>query len=108
MNAAAEQDSSEFSGDEMLQAGTGTVLSESDSSNDAYEPDRTVRAEGLNSELANKWLVWQCKMIADVITGVVYDANGNMLAMRPANGTGADKLAIAGQQVYENNMLLCS
>ena len=42
-------------------------------------------------------------MIADVITGVVYDANGNMLAMRPANGSGAEKLAIAGQQVYENN-----
>jgi len=42
-------------------------------------------------------------MIADVITGVVYDTNGNLLAMRPANGSGTDKLAIAGQQVYENN-----
>ena len=103
MNAAAEQDSSEFSDDEMLQGGTDTVLSEADSSNDAHEADRNVRADGLNSELANKWLVWQCKMIADVITGVVYDANGNMLAMRPANGSGAEKLAIAGQQVYENN-----
>ena len=103
MNAAAEQDSSEFSDDEMLQGGTDTVLSEADSSNDAHEADRNVRADGLNSELANKWLVWQCKMIADVITGVVYDTNGNMLAMQPANGSGAEKLAIAGQQVYENN-----
>ena len=53
MNAAAEQDSSEFSDDEMLQGGTDTVLPEADSSNDAHEADRNVRADGLNSELAN-------------------------------------------------------
>ena len=104
MNVAAEQVSPEYSDDKTLQKGIGEIQAhQSDSSNEAYGADRSVRAEGLNSELADKWLVWQCKMIADVITGVVYDANGNSLAMRPTNGSGADKLAIAGQQVFENN-----
>ena len=70
-----------------------------DSSNDAHN----VKADGLNSELAGKWLIWQCKMIADVITGAVYDSQGNLLTLRPADGVGADKLAIAGQQAFEND-----
>ena len=104
---AAEQLSSDVT-DDLQQADVGLVQTDqngqpvNDASNDANH-DQVVRAEGINVELANKWLVWQCKMIADVITGVVYDANGNMLAMRPANGAGADKLAIAGQQAFENN-----
>ncbi len=109
MNAAAEQISSEAA-DDMHQVNVGTMHSDHlvDSSNDANSqeadgPAQSIRAGGLNSELANKWLIWQCKMIADVITGAVYDANGNLLAMRPANGVGADKLAIAGQQVFENS-----
>ena len=61
MNAAAEQ-ISPGSGDDMLSASTDTVQSTADSSNDAHEADRGVRADGLNSELANKWLRWQCKI----------------------------------------------
>ena len=104
---AAEQLSSDVT-DDLQQSDVGLVRADhdgqliNDASNDA-NLDQGVRAAGINAELANKWLVWQCKMIADVITGVVYDANGNMLAMRPANGPGADKLAIAGQQAFENN-----
>ncbi len=100
MNAPAEQNAIE-STDGLQQVHPGVVLDDHsvESSNDA----QNVKAEGLNSELANKWLIWQCKMIADVITGAVYDANGNMLTLRPTNGVGADKLAIAGQQAFEND-----
>ncbi len=103
MNAAAEQVSPELS-DDLQQSTVGEINADHtlDSSNDE-KAVQSVRAEGLNSELANKWLMWQCKMIADVITGVVYDPNGNMLAMRPSNGAGSEKLAIAGQQAFENN-----
>ncbi len=104
MNSAVEHSASDTS-DEAQHATIGLVHTDhaTESSNDSRSGDSDIRANGLNNELANKWLVWQCKMIADVITGVVYDANGTMLAMRPAEGVGADKLAIAGQQVYENN-----
>ncbi len=101
MNAAAEQVSS-VATEDLPQANVGVIdtMHSDESSNDASS---SVKAEGLNTELASKWLVWQCKMIADVITGAVYDTNGNLLALRPSNGTGADKLAIAGQQVFEND-----
>jgi len=100
MNAAAEQVSTEAP-EELTHASSGVVLTDhtAEAGNDAYN----VKADGLNAELATKWLVWQCRMIADVITGVVFDANGNMLAMRPIAGVGADKLAIAGQQAFEND-----
>ncbi len=101
MNAAAEQVSTEATED-LPQANVGVIdtMHSDESSNDASSG---VKTEGLNNELASKWLVWQCKMIADVITGAVYDTNGNLLALRPSNGAGADKLAIAGQQVFEND-----
>lgn len=100
MNAAAEQVATEAS-EEIHHISDGVVETDhsAESSNDAY----SVKAEGLNTELANKWLVWQCQMIADVITGAVYDANGNLLALRPSNGVGADKLAVAGQKTFEND-----
>lgn len=101
MNAAAEQVSTEAT--EALQhenVGVVDTIHSDEASNDAVSG---VKADGLNKELASKWLVWQCKMIADVITGAVYDTKGNLLALRPNNGAGADKLAIAGQQVFEND-----
>jgi len=100
MNAAAEHVSTEAT-DEVQQTSAGIVdIGHADeSSNDSSN----VKAAGLNNELASRWLIWQCKMIADVITGAVYDTNGQLLALRPSNGPGADKLAIAGQQAYENN-----
>lgn len=100
MNAAAEQVSTEAP-EELTQANSGVVLT--DHTAEAVNDAHNVKADGLNAELATKWLVWQCRMIADVITGVVFDANGNMLAMRPTAGVGADKLAIAGQQAFEND-----
>lgn len=101
MNAAAEQVSTEATEDlQHENAGVVHTMHSDESSNDASSG---VKADGLNTDLASKWLVWQCKMIADVITGAVYDTNGNLLAQRPINGAGADKLAIAGQQVFEND-----
>lgn len=104
MNAAAEHITSNAT-DELQRTPVIGMPEDhlTDSSNDTFDPAGSVRADGLNSELATKWLVWQCKMIADVITGVVYDSSGNMLALRPSNGVGVDKLAIAGQQAFENN-----
>jgi RND family efflux transporter MFP subunit len=51
-----------------------------------------VRADGLNEELAGRWLSWQCKMIADVITGCVCDSDGRFLAMVPEKGEGIQAL----------------
>lgn len=99
MNAAAEQDSTEAT--ELVQNENVGIIDTSYSDVSGNE-DSNVKADGLNTELASKWLIWQCKMIADVITGAVYDTHGNLLSLRPANGEGADKLAIAGQQVFEN------
>ena len=106
MNAAAEPVSTEAT-EEVHQSNTGTLNTRylDESSNDAHLGDdqHRVKASGLSSELATKWLVWQCNMIADVITGAVYDTNGNLLSLRPTNGFGTDLLAIAGQQVFESD-----
>lgn len=107
MNAAAEPVSTEAT-EEVHQTNTGVLntryLDES-SNDDVHTNDdvRSVKAASLSSELATKWLVWQCNMIADVITGAVYDTNGQLLSLRPANGYGADLLATAGQQVFEHD-----
>jgi len=64
------------------------------SSNDERARGNTagVRANGLNQELAGRWLTWQCKMIADVITGCVCDPNGRFLAVVPEQGEGLQAL----------------
>ncbi len=51
-----------------------------------------VRAAGLNPELAGRWLTWQCKMIADVITGCVCDPNGKFLSVVPEQSEGLQAL----------------
>lgn len=101
MNAAAEPVSTEAT--EAIHHTNAGVLDTHHSDESSNDGAHSVKSDGLNTDLANKWLIWQCKMIADVITGTVYDANGNLLAMRPANGPGADKLAIAGQQMFESD-----
>ncbi len=58
----------------------------------------SVRYSGLNGDLANRWLIWQCKMIADVITGCVYSPEGKPLAMQPATGAGLEVLSQAALQ----------
>lgn len=68
------------------------------SSNEPSIGNTSVRSDGLNAELANRWLVWQCKMIADVITGCVYSANGDLLASRPQQGEGQAKLHAAATE----------
>ena len=65
------------------------------SSNDelrATGDSNSVRANGLNQELAARWLTWQCKMIADVITGCVCDSEGRFLAVVPEHGEGLPAL----------------
>jgi len=52
-----------------------------------------VRADGLNAELAARWLKWQCRMIADVISAAVYNPQGELLAQWPADADGAELLA---------------
>jgi len=72
------------------------------SSNDEHHPGNQpgnmgsgVRAAGLNQELAGRWLTWQCKMIADVITGCVCDSDGKILALVPEHGEGIQTLESA-------------
>jgi RND family efflux transporter MFP subunit len=60
------------------------------STNDEYT--RPLRQSGLNAELADRWLLWQIKMIADVITGCVYTPEGKPLAIRPRNAAGVEQL----------------
>ena len=59
MNAPAEQVATEAT-DDLQNVHPGVVLGDHsvESSNDA----NNVKAEGLNSELASKWLIWQCKI----------------------------------------------
>ncbi|OED35538.1 hypothetical protein AB833_30460 [Chromatiales bacterium (ex Bugula neritina AB1)] len=71
------------------------------SSNDAEHATHTLNPGGLNSELANRWLLWQCRMIADVITGCVFDINGNVLATRPARGEGFSILSDAAMEARQ-------
>ena len=59
---------------------------------DAHGESNSVRASGLNQELAGRWLTWQCKMIADVITGCVCDSDGRILAVVPEHGEGLQAL----------------
>ena len=59
---------------------------------DAHGESNSVRASGLNQELAGRWLSWQCKMIADVITGCVCDSDGRILAVVPEHGEGLQAL----------------
>ena len=72
MNAPAEQVATEAT-EGLQNTHPGVVLGDHtvESSNDA----QNVKAEGLNSELASKWLIWQCKMIADVITCLLYTSD---------------------------------
>ncbi len=68
----------------------GTVTGQPRSSND--ESTGPLRQTGLNAELADRWLLWQIKMIADVITGCVYSPDGKPLAIRPRTATGIEQL----------------
>ncbi len=76
----------------------GVVGAVPGSSNDANHASGPLTQKGLNSELANRWLLWQCRMIADVITGCVFDTQGQPLAARPAQGEGLEKLTAAVQE----------
>ncbi len=78
---------------------TGHVASQQHSDNDEHV--RPVRRSGLNSELADRWLLWQIKMIADVITGCVYTPEGRPLAIRPRNATGVEQLDRAAGEVAQ-------
>ncbi len=101
MNAAAEHVSTETT--EGVQPTNAGILHTAHSDECSNDEVNSVSASGLNAELAGKWLTWQCKMIADVITGAVYDTNGNTLTLQPVNGAGADRLAAASLQVIEND-----
>lgn len=102
MNTADQVYSEQPDQSEDLQSPNTAIINDiSEPSNDSGPAD--VNARGLNNELATKWLAWQCQMIADVITGVVYNTEGKVLAMLPETGSGTDKLAAAGQQAYEKN-----
>lgn len=69
--------------------------------NNGEQPAVGVRACGLNSELANRWLVWQCKMIADIISGSVHRTDGTCLAVWPANADGVDVLQRAADKAAQ-------
>ena len=68
----------------------GAVGEQPVSSND--EAGVPIRQTGLNAELADRWLLWQIKMIADVITGCVYAPDGKPLAIRPRNASGIEQI----------------
>ena len=100
---ASHQDAPRADRSESI-AAVGQVAGHSrESGNDTGQSG--VRANGLNSELAGRWLSWQCKMIADVITGCVCDPDGNLLSVVPENGEGVQALqgaiASAAQQSKE-------
>lgn len=79
---------------------TGPVAGNQPAGND--EKAKPVRRSGLNSELADRWLVWQIKMIADVITGCVYTPEGKPLAIRPRSPTGVEQLDKAASEVAQS------
>jgi len=100
MSALARQPSARPSakrlpGDDQI-ADVGSVAHHhrASSNDDHHAPggNSEVRPSGLNSELAGRWLTWQCKMIADVITGCVCDSNGRFLAVVPEQGEGTEVL----------------
>ncbi len=70
-------------------------------SNEPFIANQSVRSSGLNAELANRWLLWQCKMIADVITGCVYSTDGTLLASRPQQGEGQAKLHSSAMEALQ-------
>lgn len=62
-----------------------------------------VKTIGLSQELANRWLVWQCKMIADVISAAVFDTDGNELATWPTDADGEEVLQKTAATARQNN-----
>ena len=67
-----------------------------------------VRYPGLNTDLANRWLIWQCKMIADVITGCVYSPSGQPLALQPTAGIGTERLEQAALEAQRTDRAVIS
>ncbi|MEM7258055.1 MAG: efflux RND transporter periplasmic adaptor subunit [Pseudomonadota bacterium] len=100
MNTAVDHSQSPNTEPDSLVSGmTGPVAGAQRAGND--ERPKPVRRSGLNSELADRWLMWQIKMIADVITGCVYTPEGKPLAIRPRNPTGVEQLDRAASEVAQ-------
>lgn len=79
---------------------TGPVPDGARSVNDEHL--QPLKRSGLNSELADRWLLWQIQMIADVITGCVYTPKGKPLAVRPRNASGVERLNKATAEVVQS------
>ncbi len=70
---------------------------------DGVGPEVSVKTCGLSPELANRWLVWQCKMIADVISAAVYNTDGTVLATWPNDADGEDVLQQTATSARQDN-----
>lgn len=87
-------------------AGVGPVGGQPRSSND--EAAAPIRQTGLSAELADRWLLWQIKMIADVITGCVYSPDGKPLAIRPRQASGIEQLDRSAAEVVQTQQAVVS
>ncbi len=70
--------------------------------------DRVANAPRLNTELAQSWLDWQCRMVAGIIRGVLYlpaddGGIGAAISNWPDGGEGEARLVEAAGQALEKN-----
>ena len=101
MSAAIDNTTIDDSSPSALRSGEVDEVDNQQPSGNDENIDGPVRYEGLNTDLANRWLIWQCRMIADVITGCVYSPSGKPLALQPVAGIGEERLAQAALEAQQ-------
>ena len=103
MSAAIDNTTIDDSSPSALRSGEVDEVDNQQASGNDENIDGPVRYEGLNTDLANRWLIWQCRMIADVITGCVYSPSGKPLALQPVAGIGEERLAQAALEAQQTD-----
>ncbi len=108
MSAAIDGPHADSNSSASLQSGDVHELNHQYPPSNDESMSQSVRHEGLNSDLANRWLIWQCKMIADVITGCVYSPSGQPLAIQPNAGIGTEMLMQAALEAQRTDRAFTS
>lgn len=108
MSAAIDNPYVDDSSPSSLQSGDVREVDHQQSPSNDESMSGPVRHEGLNTDLANRWLIWQCKMIADVITGCVYSPSGKPLALQPNAGIGTERLIQAALEAQRTDRAVIS
>ena len=103
MSAAIDDPTIDDSSSPVLRSGKVDEVGNQQPSENDENIAGPVRYEGLNTDLANRWLIWQCRMIADVITGCVYSPAGKPLALQPVAGIGGERLAQAALEAQQTD-----